>query len=323
MRSDIIAGAVVSIVFGFLLLSAVNTAIVDLIAISFLMSRDGELPDIFQKLNRFGVPNASILAATSCPPSWSSRLTTCPVLPISMPWASWAPSPPISAPAPRTSIWTSRKGERTLMFFTFLVMAAIEISLFIDKPNARLFSLAILAVGLIARGLVTERRQKKQAAEALSAAALAAQENARKTIQFGTHQASGSPLLAAIRGIGRTLDFAIEEAKETDRPLYLLFIREQPVVTREDKRRKWADDEEAFKIFEYAAEHADGHMVLPCYAVSESPADTIVDIAATVGASRLILGAPQRNALLNMLRGNIIRQVSTTLPEDIHMLVYA
>jgi hypothetical protein len=48
-----------------------------------------------------------------------------------------------------------------------------------------------------------------------------------------------------------------------------------------------------------------------------------VDIAATVGASRLILGAPQRNLLVNMLRGNIIRQVSDTLPEDIHLLVYA
>jgi nucleotide-binding universal stress UspA family protein len=215
------------------------------------------------------------------------------------------------------------KAERTLMFFTFLVMAAIEISLFIDKPNALHFAETILVVGLIARAFVGERRQKKQAAAALTSAALAAQETARKTIEFGTHQASGSPLLAAIRGIGRTLDFALEEAKETDRPLYLLFIREQPIVTRDDKRRKWVDDAEAFKIFEYAAEHADGHTVLPCYAVSESPADTIVDIAATVGASRLILGAPQRNALVNMLRGNIIRQVSDTLPEDIHMLVYA
>jgi nucleotide-binding universal stress UspA family protein len=216
-----------------------------------------------------------------------------------------------------------KKGERVLMFCTFIVMAAIEISLFILKPNARLFTLCILATGLIARGLVTERRQKKQAFEAQTVAVAMAQETARKTIEFGTHQAGGSPLLAAIRGIGRTLDFAIEEAKETDRPLYLLFIREQPVVTRDDRRRKWADDDEAFKIFEYAAEHADGHTVLPCYAVSESPADTIVDIAATVGASRLILGAPQRNALLNMLRGNIIRRVSESLPEDIHMLVYA
>ena len=46
-----IAAITISLVMTFLLLSAVNTAIVDLIAISFLMSRDGELPPAFQKLN--------------------------------------------------------------------------------------------------------------------------------------------------------------------------------------------------------------------------------------------------------------------------------
>ena len=39
-----------------LLLSAVNTAIVDLITIQFLMSRDREMPTIFQRLNKWGVP---------------------------------------------------------------------------------------------------------------------------------------------------------------------------------------------------------------------------------------------------------------------------
>jgi amino acid transporter/nucleotide-binding universal stress UspA family protein len=321
--AGVIAGGVVSVVFGLLLLSAVNTAIVDLIAISFLMARDGELPPLFQKLNRFGVPNASIFLATIVP----AVLVAC--IHDMSGLADLYAVGVVGAIATNLGASSTdkhldlKKSERLLMFCTFIVMALIEVSLFIYKPNARLFTLIILAVGLIARGLVTERRQKREAVEAQTAAAKMAEETARKAIQFGTHQASGAPLLAAIRGIGRTLDFAIEEARETDRPLYLLFIREQPVVTRDDKRRKWMEDEEAYKIFEYAAEHADGHTILPCYAVSESPADTIVDIAATVGASRLILGAPARNALLNMLRGNIIKQVSDTLPEDIHMLVYA
>ena len=321
--AGIVAGAIVSIVFGFLLLSAVNTAIVDLVAISFLMSRDQELPPIFQKLNRFGVPNAAIMAATAVPAVLVASIHDMAGL------ADLYAVGVVGAIATNLGASSTDKhldltrGERALMLVTFAVMAAIEVSLLVEKRAALIFSMGILVVGLIARGLVTERRQKKEAVEARSAAAILAQDTARKTIEFGTHQASGSPLLAAIRGIGRTLDFAIEEAKETDRPLYLLFIREQPIVTRDDRRRKWVDDADAYKIFEYAAEHADGHTVLPCYAVSESPADTIVDVAATVGASRLILGAPQRNALLNMLRGNIIRQVSDTLPEDIHMLVYA
>jgi nucleotide-binding universal stress UspA family protein len=119
------------------------------------------------------------------------------------------------------------------------------------------------------------------------------------------------------------LDYAIEAARETDRPLYLLFVREQPVIAPGDRRRKWAEDDEAISIFRYASEKADGLRLLPCYAVSDSTADTIVDIAATVGASHLIVGAPQRSAIVNLLRGNIIRNISTILPEEIHFLVYA
>jgi len=54
------------------------------------------------------------------------------------------------------------------MFGTFLVMAPIEMSLLIDKPNARYFAVTILAVGLILRGLVSERRMKKEAALAVA-----------------------------------------------------------------------------------------------------------------------------------------------------------
>ncbi len=52
--------------------------------------------------------------------------------------------------------------ERALMSVTFLVMAAIEVSLLIAKPNARYFAFTILAVGLVLRGLVQERRARKE-----------------------------------------------------------------------------------------------------------------------------------------------------------------
>src|SRR5207302_1818465 len=55
-----------------------------------------------------------------------------------------------------------RHWERGLMFGTFLVMAAIELSLFIEKPHARVFAVTVLAVGLVLRGLAAERAKKKQ-----------------------------------------------------------------------------------------------------------------------------------------------------------------
>jgi nucleotide-binding universal stress UspA family protein len=209
------------------------------------------------------------------------------------------------------------------MFCTFLVMSGIEVSLFIDKPNARLFALAILAAGLVLHGLAAERAEKRRAAEAARALSTSSPPPTVPRLPVAEHEMSGAPMLCAVRGIGRTLDFAISEAKETDRPLYLLFVREQPVLAPGDRKRKWTEDEEARTIFNYAKEKADGVQILPCYAVSDSPADTIVDITATVGASRLIVGAPQRNMLVNLLRGSIVKNISDILPEDIHFLVYA
>jgi len=205
------------------------------------------------------------------------------------------------------------------MLFTFVIMAAIEISLFVDKPHARVFAMTILAVGLVLRGLAAERAGKKKAAAPEPAPAPVVQ-----PVTIPASQAAfRDPLLCAVRGPGKTLDFTIEEAQENARPLYVLFVREQAVVTPEDRQRKWQQDPEAKQVFEYAQAKAGGLAVVPCYAVSDSAADTIVDVAATLGVSRLILGSPQRATLLNLLRGNIIRHVSSLLPDNIHLLVYA
>ena len=318
-----IAGVCVSVVFGVLLLSAVNTAIVDLIAISYLMSRDGELPRRFEKLNFFGVPTLGLVVASIIPAVLVIAVKDMAGLAdLYAVGVVGAIATNLGATSTDRKLDLAR-WERVLMFCTFLIMAAIEISLFIDKPNARLFALIVLAVGLVLHGLASERAAKRRAAESAPKQPLPPSPIQVLPGLLTQREASGAPMLCAVRGIGRTLDFAISEAKETDRPLYLLFVREQPLLAPGDRKRKWTQDEEASAIFKYASEKADGVQILPCYAVSDSAADTIVDITATVGASRLIVGAPQRNMLVNLLRGSIIKSISDILPEDIHFLVYA
>ena len=317
-----IAGWCVTIVIGVLLLSAVNTAIGGLIAIFFLLSRDGEIPPQFEKLNSFGVPAFGLIVATIIPAVLVVAVRDIAGL------ADLYAVGVVGAIATNLGATSTDKRldlarwERVLMFCTFLIMSAIEISLFIDKPNARVFAASVLAVGLVLRGLAEERAEKKR-----KVAAEKAKEERPSPLpalfQAPKDEISGPPMLCAVRGIGRTLDFAIQEAKETKRPLYLLFVREQPVLAPGDRKRKWTEDEEATAIFTYASEKADGLTILPCYAASDSAADTIVDIAATVGASYLIVGAPQRSMLINLLRGNIIKNISDILPEEIHLLVYA
>jgi amino acid transporter len=317
-----IAGWCVTIVIGVLLLSAVNTAIGGLIAIFFLLSRDGEIPPQFEKLNSFGVPAFGLVIATIIPAILVVAVKDIAGLAdLYAVGVVGAIATNLGASSTDRHLDLAR-WERILMFCTFLIMTAIEITLFIDKPNARVFAVSILAVGLVLRGLAEERAEKKK-----KIAAEKAKEERPSPLpalfQSPKDEILGPPMLCAVRGIGRTLDFAIQEAKETKRPLYLLFVREQPVLAPGDRKRKWTEDAEATAIFSYASEKANGLTILPCYAASDSAADTIVDVAATVGASYLIVGAPQRNMIVNLLRGNIIKNISDILPEEIHLLVYA
>ena len=337
-QAGVVFGWIVALVFGLLLLSAVNTAIGDLVTVQFLMSRDGEMPPLFKKLNGFGVPWVGAIIATVIPVTLVMLVSDISGLAdLYAVGVCGAIATNLGATSTDRSI-VLKRWERGLMFFTFLVMAAIEISLLIDKPNARVFAVTILAVGLVMRGLALERTQKKKAREAITAPVSGDGTVAGGTTTSGSVgqlpgaaamataaiQTEGEAMLCAVRGIGRTLDFALRQAKATRRPLYVLFVREQSVITGEDRRRKWKEDAEATKIFEHAKAEAGGEIaVLPCYAVSDSPVDTIIDVAATVGASLLILGAPQRSGLIHLLRGNIIRQVSDSLPDDIDLLVYA
>lgn len=314
-------GFVISIVFGLLLLSAVNTAIVDLITIQFLMSRDREIPRIFQRLNRWGVPGFGMALATIVPillvllvrdmAGLADLYAVGVVGAIATNLGATATDRKLSIKA-----W-----ERGLMFTTFIVMAGIEMSLLIDKPNARYFAVTILAVGLILRGLVLERRMKKEAAPAIVARQPSA--DFARPLTGAAGPSTAETILCAIRGTGRTLNFALREAHKAGARLYLLFVREQPFMTEQDVRRKWQEDPEASAIFIEAKRKAKDFTPLLCYAVSPSAAETIVDVAATLGASRVILGAPQRGALMNLLRGNVIREVSNSLPEEIDLLVYA
>ncbi len=319
-----VAAWAVSIVFAFLLLSAVNTAIVDLIAIQFLMSRDRELPGIFQKLNNFGVPNLAVIVATIIPAVLVLVVRDMAGL-ADLYAVGVVGAIATNLGATSTDKKVGLRGwERSLMFGTFLVMLAIEISLFIDKPNARVFAVTILAIGLILRGLVTEASQKKTLAGAKAAATtLPVTVNGDAAFIRNPEVVSGPPIVCAVRGIGKTLEFALEEARLSHRPLYLLYVRALPALSEADQNRRWTEDEEARMVFSRARNMANGHPVFPCYAVSDSVADTIVDITATMGASLLVLGAPVRNRLLHLLRGDIVQRVSENLPEDIHLLVYA
>ncbi len=308
-------GSVVGIAFGVLLLSAVNTAIVALVSLLFIMSRDGEMPESFQILNPFGVPRYPLI------------LTVIAIVVILLfvhdiaALANLYAVGFIGAIATNLGVNAADKtlpmtrGERIFMWATCVILVAIEATLFITKPEARRFAVSMVTFGLILRMLVVEYRQRKWGDKKvkLRHASLFTEDTL-----VPLHEGA---ILCAIRTMGKTLEFSIEEAMQHQQPLYLLFIREQKIITAEDHSRTWLEDEEACRIFDYANEKAPRLKMKFFYVVSHSPVEAIVDMAQQLHVSRVILGRPRHSVMLQLVRGNIVKEISEILPPDIDLIV--
>lgn len=308
-------GTVVGVVFGVLLLSAVNTAIVALISLLFVMSRDGEMPESFQILTPFGVPRYPLIFTVTA--TVIILLFVHDIVSLANLYAvgfvgAIATNLAVNA-ADRTIPMT--KGQRIFMWCTFSILVLVEATLFVTKPDARRFAISVMAIGLILRMLVVEHRQRQWAAKKVKLRhASLFTDDTRVPLHAGA-------ILCAVRTRGKTLDFAMEEAMKYQQPLYILFIREQKVITPEDRGRTWLDDEEACRIFDYAKDKASQVDLKFFYEVSDSPVETIVNVAERLHVSRLILGRPRHSVMLQLLRGNIVREISEVLPPDIDLIV--
>jgi len=134
--------------------------------------------------------------------------------------------------------------------------------------------------------------------------------------------------LVAARGVTPVLRFALEEARLRQAGLYVLFVKEVAVVlTRTlpgQHRARWQEDPAAAAIMTAMLRLGEEHgvTVIPVFAVSDNPALTILDLAATLGVDMLMLGSPQRTRLVQLLKGNVVTEVARSLPENIQLLIH-
>ncbi|WP_422923983.1 universal stress protein [Singulisphaera sp. PoT] len=145
---------VASVVFAALLLSAVNTALADLVSIQFMLSRDKELPKVFSGLNNFGMPMLPLLIAAIVPAVVVLVFPNVTVL-SGLYAIGVVGAIAINLGTTSTNFELALKGhERLLMMVLTVVMIAIESTICVVKPDARGFALLVLVTGLAGR-LVT------------------------------------------------------------------------------------------------------------------------------------------------------------------------
>lgn len=331
--------AFASLVFAFLLLSAVNTAITDLVSIQYMMARDRELPRSFSGLNRFGMPVLSIVIATLLP------LIVVVAVPDVGDLADLYAIGVVGAVA--VNLVTSStnfahplsRWERGGMMALAVLMVAIWITIAIEKPAALVFALSIVVLGLSARWTVKNRAlirawlmapvEHPWATPAIETTAGTIATPGERPTPVAAVTAPYVPharVLVATRGNTKLVRFGVEQAKARQAELFVLFIRQLAIMPMGSVGAPDVDeDDEAQALFneaQRAAEEA-GVPVQFLYAVTQDVAEAILDFTVTYGADLLILGASQRGALWRTMKGDVLQGVAQLLPERTTLLIHA
>ncbi|PZR79883.1 MAG: amino acid transporter [Chthoniobacterales bacterium] len=318
-------GWIVGIVFFFLLLSASNTAIVAMIGLLFMMARDGEMPREFPRLNRHGVPSLPLLLAMMLPAL--VLITTGNFTALAGLYAIGV----VGAIAVNLGSCCVNRAvdftwlDRVLFGITFVILAAVEMTLAKTKPDALFFVACVLMIGLAVRAYTLKRHGMttltvtRQVAEMVTP-------NLTETMRPNLEE--GQRLMVAARGITPVLSFALDEAQLRKGILYVLYVKEIAVYYGGGPatlgRAKWQDDPEANAIMSLMLKLAEerGICVAPVYAVSPDAATTILDTAATLGIDYLLIGTSQRRTLAALLRGNVVNDVAEQLPDTIRLVIF-
>jgi len=318
-------GLVTGVIVGLLLLSAVNTAIGALIGLFYLLARDGEMPRGLMRLNAHGVPWIPLLIGTGLP------LLVVMFSPNQLSLMELYAIGVVGAIAVNLgSCLLSKKlklrwFEYSSMAVTFVVLAAVEITLAKTKPNALFFICCILGVGLAVRAYAQKRAGLRTVTVSHQVAA-AVDADARPDFRLNLNP--GQSVMVAARGLNPVLRFALEEARLRQGTLYVLYVKELAIAMAPPsdggEAPRWQEDKVARKIMygTMALGRENNVAVVPVYAVSDNPAATILDLAATLGVDLLLLGTPHRHMLVSLLKGNVVTEVARSLPENIQLVIY-
>ena len=318
-------GVIVGVVVGILLLSAVNTAIGALIGLIYMLARDGEMPRNMTRLNRHGVPWVPLVLATALPFVVTAFATDLEML------AGLYAIGVVGAIAVNLGSCTFNRQlalrwyERAIMAVTFIVLFAVELTIAKTKHDALFFVCCILGAGFGLRGLAQRRAGLRTVTVSEHVAAAVASE---ALAGFKLSLNPGQAILVAARGLTPVLRFALEEARLRQGTLYVLYVKEVAVTLpgplQNSERTRWQDDPTAAQIMSamLALGQQNGVPVLPIYVVSEDPAATILDLAATLGIDLLMLGARHRLTLAQMFKGDVVNRVVKELPENIQLIIH-
>jgi amino acid transporter/nucleotide-binding universal stress UspA family protein len=326
--------AVAGAIFAILLLSAVNTAISDLVSIQYRMAHDGELPRAFIRLNRWGMPAVALVLATA----------------VSVVTVVGAPDVVILAQLYSLSVSAMiglnlacvafngrldlRPHERVGMGLLAVLLSFIALTVAYESPRAVVFVALIVIGGFAARWFAQHRKGMQRwmlaPIEFPMRNPLVSNE-VRNSSDGLEHVPKNEParrtrrVLVATEGDIGLLKFAAEQAQLTQAELIVVFVRHIAVDTPPVDQQDAQLDRDALRV-QAAIDQIRGGVSIPIqylYATGTDIGATVLDIAVREGVEMLILGSSRRSRIWKMLKGDLVQTVADRLPSSIRLIVQA
>lgn len=305
----------VRILGGLLLLSATNTAVNGLMSVTYVMSRDNELPRFFQKLNAFGAPWIGACVAAGAPVLvllfYHDVETLSHLYAIGIVGAV-AINCCITVFHPRL-----RRLKRKLpMAAIGVLLIAIWLTLALTKFHALIFVCIVLIVGLSLRQITKYAALRRVKPSLLRQAIM----------EQLTPDALAKPrMLLATAGSAAMADAAMEIAAAEGAALVVCFIREIALNYKIEAETRFTLDNDPAAQAMFADFLDKGHRyevpIIPMYDTGSNAAEQLVEIAAMNAVERILIGSSRRGTLHHIIKGSFQRRIESLLPSEIHVQV--
>lgn len=309
-------GHVISVVFGFLLLSAVNTSIAGLVSVQFLLAGDREFPAIFRKLNRFGMPALALIVATAVP--IIVLLVEHDVVGLAALYAIGVVGAIVlnlGACATNFGI-RLRPSERTLLFIATGILFFIELTICFEKHKALVFATTVLGVGLTLR-FAAKKLIPIPVPVVPSINVLTVSEAKEISLLYKCS------FLVALRSLNKSLlQEAILRAKALhENALYLNYVEQTPPTTELPTEVEPSSESvnllaEAQKIVEES-----GLTAIPVWQFGDEPGKQIARAARELDVNMVMIGTTKRSALVSLFRGDVLRSLTNHLPRQCRLII--
>jgi len=314
-------GITASIIFGLLLISAVNTAVMALVSVQYAMGQDKELPAVTTKLNYSGVPWVGLLVGAAAPAALLvivgpdvkllSELYAIGVVgAIAINLVSCAANKDLPI----------KRWERGGLWGIGIFMTAAELTIMVYKPYATLFA-GIMIVAVIGTRIVVRAMVKAQKVDdSLPVPAIGWMGELKEaSIQF---DASKPRIMLAARGKGQA-EYAVDLAARRGATLFAIYIRTLRVLDmRPGSVPRIEDDPQAQEALGTVAVLArqKNVPVVPIYVESPTIVDEILDYTVTYGCDTLIMGKTKRRLFARRLSGDVVAEIAQHLPDGVALI---